>query len=38
MDLRRLTRNLFKNLLGFAIDLRLWIRYLVRKTKICDRF
>ena len=38
MDLRRLMRNLFKNLLGPAIDLKLWVRCLVRKTKICDRF
>ena len=31
MDLRRLMKNLFKNLMVSAIDLRLWIRNFVKK-------
>ena len=34
MDLRRLMIHLFKNLLGSAIDLRLWVRYLVKNKDL----
>ena len=34
MDLRRLMKNLFKNLLGSAIDLRLWVRNLVKNKDL----
>ena len=34
MDLRRLMKNLFKNLLGSAIDLRFWIRCIVKNKDL----
>ena len=34
MDLRRLMRNLFKNLLGFVIDFRLWVRCIVKNKDL----
>ena len=34
MDLRRLKIHLFKNLLGSAIDLRLWIRCLIKNKDL----